>query len=235
MSNITLATMRSYVELRAQDVDQTISAADKLTIINKWYHLWTDEVDPRVVSESGTTFSGQVNTGANSFDPAGTYYAEVIRVTYNGVNSSTTTGTTEMERIELTNMLRLISVDAQTTGTPSMWALERIQSASGPGLIRIYIRPGPTTNHVYFGAHVKKWVTALSGDTDKPDVADPDAYRIALLAASEVAWLLGKPPDFVQGIISEVGDKGEDMRARVMIRRWQNVVAPKGAPQPQGA
>lgn len=222
MANPTLTEGLAYCRLRAQDNDASVIDADLTTIINKWYMLWTDEVDPRITYLGGASFSDIIiGTGNYIFTPAtSNVIADILEVKYEATSNSSIVGS-PMERVTLTDMMRFLGT-SQTVGVPTKWALERLQSSATPGGIRVWIYPPNSVGSVYFSAQVRQWVTALSDGGDKMDVANPDAYRILLLASAELAWLIGKPADFITGILSEVGDKG-----KVLVRRWQNIVRPR--------
>lgn len=230
MANLTLTSAMAYARLRAQDNDASVVDADLTTIINKWYHQWTDEVDPRTTVVASNAF-GHTDSGNPTMSVLSpTIYSDVLQLMVT-VSTGLTYGA-PLEKISLADMIRLQNPDLTNSvvGTPARWALERVQSSTSPGSITIYVHPIPDATY-YYPAIVRKWVTPLSAGTDKMDVADPDSYNITLLAASELAYIIGKDMSFVQGILGEVGDKGS-----VLVRRWRNVVvAPRVAPPKETA
>jgi len=233
MPVLTAVQALSYMRLRAQDNDSTIADAaginGGLTILNKWYSLWTDEIDPRIQSYDGLT--GDLATGAFKIQLSTGVWRDFLEV-YSRRSSATVAA--PMEKRSLADVRRAIYND-QTPGQPSMWAIERTQTAT-PGDV------GKTT--LWFWPPASAAVAGISWILDgvmravpvpidvasvtTMDVDPADAYRITLLAASEVAWLLGKDEAFVNGILSEVGDKGS-----VLVKRWKNIVAPRTPQVPE--
>lgn len=241
MAILTVTTGMAYIRLRSQDVDATIVDASLLIIINKWYALWTDEINPRIQLVTGTAvettgtggISGVLATASVKTQVGfpTTMYTDYLEV---GSRRSNETISAPMERVSLVDLRRFLYTDS-TVGRPSKWALEPTQTAT-PGDIgkaNLWFWPPASASSGGFSwvldALARIQVTPLDAATVTTfDTSEADSYRIALLAAAEVAWLLGKDENYINGILSEVGEKGQ-----ALVRRWQNIVKPRiaGAPE----
>lgn len=245
MAVLTVTSALAYLRLRAQDGDSTIADAGGvnggLTILNKWYSLWTDEIDPKIQLVTGSAIETSGTAGITGALATGAYKSQVgfptspyIDFLEIGSRRSNSTHSAPMDRCSLVDLRRYLYTDA-TAGQPSRYAIERTQTtvAGDVGKTNLWFWPPASASSGGFSwvldAIVRSQVTPLDiSSVTTMDVTEPDSYRICLLAASEVAWLLGKDETFINGILSEVGDKGQ-----VLVRRWQNIVKPRisGAPE----
>jgi hypothetical protein len=115
----------------------------------------------------------------------------------------------ELDRIELTEMMYRRRV-SDLYADPQCYALERPDAAgvaADVGKIRLHLWPDIGTTVYYLPAHYVKTKTALSADSDSPDVPELLARDISLIAAARLCPAASRTDDVYASIVSDISER----------------------------
>jgi hypothetical protein len=185
--------------------DPAMSDSICTSILNKWYYLWHERVERRLVSvtatASGFSFAqaatSATSTPTNWYEIAEAYKASGVGVEYGA----------PLEIVPPTVLLRLQNSHT-TQGTVSKVAFMRPATAlsASVGKWTCIVHPIPDAA-TYISLMVRQWPTALSISTDTPDVTELAAYTISKLAAAEGAAIFGEDAEFIGNMVRDIPDE----------------------------
>lgn len=226
MAVLNTADMLDLARTLAQDDANTLylKDADWLRLINEAYCDYAAEVDNSVVSLGAVSVSRDT-PGTTYRRPLGRYLVTLTTSSYIGQPRKflrCSSGNDTLERLEVPEILRLREMGAAgvpQTGYPKYWAIEKASTKTAgtppntneyaPPKYYLYLFPDTTTKPplttqqfgLYGEAHPRP--LDLSNYTE-PNLSEAESRWVARIAAARGAALIGRSPDFIQQILSDI-------------------------------